>query len=398
MKWPKRAERDTVNTAINTVERPYRCLDLLSLVESIAREGDTEALCELLEHRKLFRFEGKGNLVLPDYLVAVWEHRTEQARTRTTLLWDRARDLTLDKFTSIPRANVSGGDKRKPSGDPEPRSRVDCRKYYAALLKTLEKDKGFHAEIGTLERDQVLAVCFQRFVNHHFYLSYLEARRRENPFISRYAWRLDGKGKITLWMPKYLSGKARGAWLKKHVPDPDPKRPGERDRVQAIVDEGLLIPKLQVFEPERHADRPSGIPSPDVAASARMRPSLTDLLAREKAESIVLQRPSIRELGPEKVERLVKIIVPNLSLRQRTDEAIAREFGLSKTAYSHFAGSDWAKGEKTVVSDLWRNLADILSQSEVFQEVAQEAGVWRAVETLVDGGKPAKLKGEKHDQ
>lgn len=379
-------------------DRPFKSCSLYHLVEQLVNGCTSDALEELLSHRRVFCFAGEGNLLLPDFLLTLWEHRTEAARTRTTSLWDRARDLTLDKFSSMPSAKNAVMTGRVPGDDPKPHTRVDCRNYYAALLKTVEKDKGFRATTGILERDHFLAVCFQRFVNHHFYLSYLEARRRENPFISRYTWRLDGKGKITVWMPKYLSGKARGAWLKEHVPNPDPKRPGERDRVQAIVDEGLSIPRLLVFEPERHADPPSGIPAPDVAANANMRPSFTDFLAREKAQSIELQRPSIRELGPEKVERLVKTIVPNLSLRQRSDEAIAGEFGLSKTAYSHFAGSHWTKGDKTVVADLWRNLADILSQSEVFREVAQEAGVWRAVETVVDSGKPAKLKGETNEQ
>ncbi len=383
------------------LERPLRFFSLYHLVEQIVNGRTSQALEELLSHRPVFRFDGKKDLLLPDYLFAAWAYWTEHARTRTTLLWDRARDLTLDKFTSLPIRNGRRVQQRAPGDNAGLRKRVDCRNYYVSLLDAIESDEGFSAASGLLERDHLAAVCFHRFANHHFYMSYLEARRRENPFISRYTWRVDGKGKITIWMPKYLSGRKRGAWLKKHVQNPDPKQSGERERIQTIVNERLVIPRFVAFEPHRDTKQPGRLPAPDVEASARMRPSIADFLAREKAVSADLQRPSIRKLGPEIIEQLVKAVMLNLRTRERTDEEIAAEFGLSKTAYSHFAGRgrDKAKsaGAKTV-ADLWRNLAELLSQVDVFREVAVDAGVWRAVETVVNNAKPARLRGENDDQ
>jgi hypothetical protein len=222
-----------------------------------------------------------------------------------------------------------------------------------------------------------------------------------NPFISRYSWRVDGRGTITVWMPKYLRGKKRRAWLEKHVDNPDPKRPGERERIQGVIDTTLAIPGFVPFDSQRDDGRPGGFPPPDVEADRKMRPSFVAFLAREKAVSADLQRPAIRRLGFEKIERLVNIVVPNLVTRERTDEDISREFGLSKTAQSHFCGSEWYKDKrtaKTVIPDLWRNAAELLSQVDAFRDIAAEAGVFKAAVTIVNQDGPARLRTNRHVQ
>jgi hypothetical protein len=319
----------------------------------------------------------------------------ETLRKGATHLWDLARDLTLGKFTQLQRNDAKEVQEHAPDDETEPKSRVDCSNYYAAFVKGLEKDEGFRAASGALEQDRIVAVRLQRFVNHHFYLSYLEAKRQANPFISRYTWHVDGRGSITVWMPKYLTGKRRSAWLREHVDNPDPRRPGERRRIQDIIDKHLAIPRFVPFDPWRDAGCPSGFPAPDVQTDRRMRPSFAQYLAREKAVSADLQRPAIRKLGPEKIERLVNVVVPNLVTRERTDEEIALEFDLTKTAHSHFCGSKWHKDKatgNTTIPDLWRNAAELLGQVDVFREVAAEAGVFKAAATIANQNGPAKLR------
>ncbi len=382
-------------------ERILSNQSLFNLVAFIARDRDVDALMEILSYRKSFCFEGRRNLVLPDYLSAMWRNRLERRSKEPTQLWDRARDLTLDKFTALPGITGAQTRARDPGDENGPGSRVDCRIYYAALLKNLEADKEFRTASGSLEQDHVVAVKFQKFVNHHFYFSYLEARRQMNPFISRYSWRVDGRGTITVWMPKYLKGRERRVWLEKHMDNPDPKRSGERARIQGIIDEVLAIPGFVPLDTQREVSLSSGFPPPDVEADRKMRPSFVAFLAREKAVSADLQRPTIRRLGFENIERLVNIVVPNLVTRERTDEDISREFGLSKTAQSHFCGSDWYKDEKTgktVIPDLWRNAAELLSQMDAFRDIAMEAGVFKAAVTIVNQDGPARLRTNRHVQ
>lgn len=381
---------------VAVLDRPRKTMALLELIEQVANCGDQPALGELLFYRPVFRFDGKGSLPLPDYVTALWEDRCTRGRAGATELLDRARDLTLDKFSSLEDED-HGDDKRE--GEEEgkrPGRKVNCRKYYAAVLERINEDERYIAARGELQRERIAAPLLQRFVNYHFHLSYKEARRKANPFISRYTWRVNGAGKLTLWMPKYLKGRERGAWLKKNVDDPDPGRPGERDRVQALIDRELCIPRFVPFDPKRDSRLPGDTRTPDVEDDSPAPPSFVSFLAREKAASVDLQRPAIRELGPERIERLVTEVVRSLSAKGRSCADIAREFGLSKTALSHFAGTNWkgnALGNATVIPDLWRNAAVLLSQSEVFCDLGRQAGILETVKAIASQSKAARLRG-----
>jgi len=386
-----------MTVTMETSDRRFRHHSVFDLVSLIAHDSDVKALDELICYRKIFLFEGHGYMLLPDYLAAMWRDRVEKVRRGSTLLWDRARDLTSDKFTALPGIGDEKISKQPPDTGTDSVSRVDCRNYYAAFLKYIAKSKEFRNASGALAQDRIVAMELQRFVSYHFHTSsYLEAWRQMNPFISRYNWVLDGRGTITVWMPKYLSGRKRRVWLETHVADaPDPTRPGERERIQRIINKELAIPNFVPIDQQRDIGYPSRFPAPDVQADRRMRPSFIRYLAREKALSADLQRPALRRLGPEKIERLVTVVVANLATRERTDAEIGREFGLSKTAHSHFCGSEWYKDKmtgQTVIPDLWLNVAELLSQVDAFRDIAAEAGVFKAVATIVNGNGPAKLR------
>lgn len=45
-----------------------------------------------------------------------------------------------------------------------------------------------------------------------------------------------------------------------------------------------------------------------------------------------------------------------------------------------------------MIPDLWRNAAEILSQVDVFRDVAAEAGVFKTAVTIANQNKPARLR------
>ena len=65
---------------------------------------------------------------------------------------------------------------------------------------------------------------------------------------------------------------------------------------------------------------------------------------------------------------------------------LAKDFGLSKSTFSRFAGSRWLNSKKAI-PDLWLNTAHVLSTYPVFQEVAKETGVWEQVEATIENSK-----------
>ena len=381
--------------------RPYRAEALTALFPRIFLDSDIEALAEVLQHRRCFRFAGHKHLRLSEYLLLVCRERSGRPGSGPGLFWDRAYDLALDKFSSLPQDlhTESGTDALK--NEMLPPGRTDCRKYYAAVSRCIEKKKRHCGALEPLEEERLAARVFQQVVNWHITLAHRDARRSLlNPFVSRYRWQVDGKGAVTVRMPKYLKGKERPTWLEKHVDNPDPGRPGERERVQAIINERLVMPRFTALEPEKENGSPGGNP-PNPAESARRRPDLARFLAREKAVCADKQRPAIRALKPKRIERLVLEILDNLHPAGRTHADIARSFGISRSCLSRFAGLDWFKqgeGGRTAIPDLWLNLAMLCSQSDMFREVARDAGVLDTVAAIAARDKALKGKGGKHEQ
>jgi hypothetical protein len=124
-------------------------------------------------------------------------------------------------------------------------------------------------------------------------------------------------------------------------------------------------------------------------------------VAQEKADSIHLQRPAIRNLGRAKVKELVLAIFDNLLPGGKTEECLAAQYGLTKASHSRFAGSHWGQavrdGMEHPIPDLWHNLCSLLVRIPVLVEAAQHAGVWEVVSTWSDKANP-RLRGLEHLQ
>ncbi len=92
-------------------------------------------------------------------------------------------------------------------------------------------------------------------VARHFYFSCLECRRRAAKLVRRYTWKADGR-QLILWLPVEMSGSRCRSWLQENVPDLDPTRPSERDRVQALIDQRLTRRRVLSLEQLHAAIRP----------------------------------------------------------------------------------------------------------------------------------------------
>jgi len=226
-------------------------------------------------------------------------------------------------------------------------------------------------------------------------LSCLEARRNANPTKSRYTWLVNG-GSITVFMPTAMPGCRRRTWLEENVDDPNPFHSGERNRIQAIVNERLGDIRHVPFDDDdevsfRQPPRTGSVSSLEHDISVN---GLARVVADEKADNIDKQRPAIQYLGRSNLKRLILRIFEDLSSESFEEKALAAAFCLSRATVSRFAGSRWKKSRR--IPDLWMNLAQTVSAHTAFIEVAQDAGVWQQIRQVLGNHRQAR-EGRTHD-
>ena len=97
-------------------------------------------------------------------------------------------------------------------------------------------------------------------------------------------------------------------------------------------------------------------------------------VALEKTKLIKTQRPAIKKLGPLRLRSLIERIFSDLEDGCFKDGTVAADFGISKSTFSRFAGSDWLKS-KSGVPDLWRNTAEVVMAYPVFRNAVNTDGI-----------------------
>ncbi len=356
------------------------------LILAVLKTSDRGALNELLAHRTLFCY-GKKRLVLSGFL---WELRVSSQRKKASKATvdefnDAAYDLTLSKFSSLP-----GGESKTHSDHPQinfenlKQKQVDCRNYYRVVLERMEQWRKENPQASELEEEQAVGKILQDIVVHHFFLSRLEALRRQRPFSSRYSWKVRGKA-VTLWYPVEIPANIFREWLDEQPGGSDEDLNELRDRVQATIDAHYYLNRLlpveeladQLAIAVDHRGSTEGVPS-----------LLARVVAMEKVNHIDRLRPAIRSLGKKTLEQLILRIFSDLADETFEDIAIAKDFGLSKSTFSRFAGSQWRQNmtgeEGDTIPDLWRNTARAIVSDTVFLEAAQEANVSSVIQQMLN--------------
>jgi hypothetical protein len=313
---------------------------------------------------------------MTDYLLGLKDRdQTFRWCGRDSVVVDQAYDLTMAKFHDIPLDSHHGLSSGSSDGP-------NCQYYYKAFHDHIAKEFQERPPTSIIDEEVRAADAFQRMVARHFYLSCLECRRRAAKLVRRYAWKVNGD-QLVLWLPVEMSGSRCRAWLRNNVPDLDLSRPGERDRVQAIVDRLLARRRIFSLDELQETGPHIGVnctAAPLTYAGEISAAGLAHAVAEEKAENIDDQRPAIRALGRDKLKDLICRIFESLA-EDRHAEQIAADFGLSKPTFSRFAGCKWTRdvSETSRMPDLWQNVAHVLVAQEDFVAVARQAGVWDRV-------------------
>jgi len=364
------------HTSVDLTE--YGKLSLAEVVDRIATESDRRALHEFHHNRPIFRAKGGPPVLFATFVTTVL-HSRAGGRALPAVLTDQAYDLTVDKFLLLPAENG-----RETAG-PLKHAPIDCRYYFGMLSRAVQAWRNGHETATELAVETAAARIVQRHVVRHCWLSVLEAKRRRRTGRSRYCWQL-AAGSITVWMPQWLSGRSRKAWLEANIPSPDPTRPNEKERVQTLIDEHLGATRCRAFDERRH------YPSTATNMEAQLEMAveeemvsrgLASFVADEKALRMTEQRPAIRRLGVEGLRALVYRAFDNLTSGCDNDGAVAQAFGLSKATFSRFAGQRWATNGQHP-PDLWLNVARALACFAPFRDVARAAGVSKSVTSLIE--------------
>jgi hypothetical protein len=360
----------------------YRHLSLLQLADLIAREGDGGALHELHDRRKVFCHRGGELLRLAEFVDRLRrEDRSRWWCGGDSGIVDRAYDLTIGKFSNLPSAhNARPCHSQRPAGP-------DCRRYFQAFLEYVGRQGGGEGLTGEIQKEQASARLLQSLVTRHFYLSCLECRRSCQTLARRYLWKVDGHV-LPLWLPLEIPFRASRMWLEAHVGDVDPKRPGERQRIQTIVDEIMTRKRIVSLDIENEAE---AVAQPNRAGllteESTFVTDLADMVAEGKVRGIQRQRPAIQALGADRLRQLICQVFDDLAAGSYEPVRMAGLFGLSKATMSRFAGSRWSdrppKALPMSVPDLWRNTAKTLAADDRFMSVVRSVGLAGRIEKVL---------------
>jgi hypothetical protein len=301
---------------------------------------------------------------------------------RNTHILEKAYDLTISKFSNLPGQNNSGKDVKLDG--------PDCRYYFEAFVKHATKKIDTKSYREETEREMHAAELLQKLVVRHFRLSCLECCRTACELTRRYHWKLNGYI-MSILLPVQIPPRQCRKWLTENIPDIDPTRPGERDRVQAVVDRLLTKRKVISFM-DMDEDKIAVKSAPlqcEIEREMTVR-GLADVVADEKAENIEHQRPAIQRLGRDKLRYVIHQVFDSLVCGNYEARKIADSVGISRATFTRFAGSNWStevgRRRNMATPDLWRNTAQTLANHRVFAKVAQAAGVLVRVKEISEVG------------
>lgn len=362
----------------------------VSLIRRIVDDSDRLALKVFFETRKLFRIKGEAQLSLGQYIMKLRDNLvpTEECDIDQCNLADCAYDLTLAKYSNFPDhpSKIFNSGHYSQKG-----TKVDCKLYYHAFLNKIQEKLGEERRRSSLNEESLAGLILQSLVNRNFLLSRRECERSSQLFV-RYVWKVSGK-KFTVRYPSYITIKQFKEWLKEYTKDINLLGPDAQSRLQSLINEKIKrshhipIDNIKDISDLVQKQGPSLI---DVIEGFNFTKDLAETVAQKKVQKIDKQRPAVRRLGKDGIERLIKEIFATLAQGEFKPGQIAGKYGLSRATFSRFAGHEWSdKKKKTKVSipDLWRNTAKVLAGNPIFMETvisSEFAGRFERIQSLIE--------------
>jgi hypothetical protein len=349
----------------------YKSLSIFELIKRISIHEDHNALNNLLSFRKLLIING-NRIILPEYLKQLRENKfypylnISNHETKLDEKLDLINDRTLQKFSVLKKYS----------------KKIDgpyCNNQYNELYKQLNDYYKSEKTISQLDLELKAESLFKGMVIRHLKYSWLEVCRKTNRLYQRYRWVL-AKGVIELMKPVSIKGREFTKWLEEHIENPDPSNKGEKYRIQNAVDNWFGHSSEIDYESIVYRQNDKIDPNIDIE---RYPENFTTLIANEKSTNINKLRPSIRSLGKIKLKMFISKILDNIVYDEDKDISIAKEFGLSKAAYSRFAGKNWKNNNDGEVPDLWKNIAQIITSDPIFLELAISLGINTDIDSIL---------------
>jgi len=334
-------------------------LSIIELLEKIVYESDELVLNYFISNRKLLSF-GNKRVLLPEYLINLKNDNffpfisISPNESHLDIKLDSVYNRTLQKFTLLKEGNnYEFG--------------PYCDRQYQSLLNQIKDFVNNNPSKTEIELEKEIEKRFQKMVIRHLSYSWLEVCRNSNKLYKRYRWELS-TGTIELKKPQHIDGRSFKRWLVKHVEKPNPENNREKYRIQKIIDDWFGVPsEIDSADIEYKLKEDS-----DPYDTLEKYPEdFISMIASEKASSIKILRPAISKMGKSQVNGLVKKILESLQFDDLKDSQIQKEFGLSKSTYSRFAGRDWKENNNGEIPDLWKNIASIIIKDPVLLELAE---------------------------
>jgi len=364
----------------------------VELIRRIVEDSDRLALKVLLETRKLFRLRDEElPLLLPEFLLKLRDRlasKVDEYGKNKVLFADCAYDLTMSKYSNFAESN---GSKLKSDDYDLKGSKVDCRNYYRAFLRDIQRkqDKG---KIKKQEEEELYA---GRILQNRVYSNFSRSKqecKRDTPFSIRYAWKVKG-AKLNLYYPSHVTAKEFRRWLEQNIQDVNFRNPFEQDRIQSIIDE-KFDQGFHVFIDDPNTPLELETEMEDESSSADLKESdvfvdrFSKAVAQKKVEEIHELRPGIAKLGEKSIEHMILQIFSDLSEGDYSITRIADQYGASKPTLSRFAGSRWFEklenDEEIKIPDLWKNAAEVLTKDLYFMEKVLVSGFAGVIENILN--------------
>ena len=352
----------------------YQDLPLEELLRRIAEDIDSDAHDYFSRNCTPFHdSEGEG-VCLSTYLIDYLKHKLyDSSKDKVHLAYD----LTLNKFFYSPQLYPQYQDQY------ENKNRVDCMNYYIPLWKEIRVALARKPGLDPYEREMLVARMVQRFVDRHCSFSIKEAERRLFPSTSRYCWHVKG-GVMSLYFPRWFSGKCRNKWLERNINDAD-RTPSHREQVQKLIDKRLKRGCQENLDNESVMAASWQAAAKPQTKSSRGPIPLATAIAQEMVDKIDRLQPAVCYLGPQRLFLLILRIFSDLLEGPYQAKKISRDFFITEVTYARWAGARWRNKTDTEmkIPELWVNLAEFLVDNLAeFREAAKKVGVWKKVKHI----------------